>query len=267
MAGLFHTTVRPWTDPTVLVCAAVFVQGCATAGGAPRANDFDPGVASAVDQPIVADPFEPVNRKVFAFNSALDRYIADPIIDGYRTITPAFARRRIHDFLNNLRAPVWFANEVLQADWDGAGAQATRFTLNSTLGVAGFFDFAAQVADIEMQSEDFGQTLAVWGVPTGPYVVVPGLGPATPRALAGMAVDGALFNPFVWVEFEDKSEFVFARRLAATFDRRARADGMVGIIRESLDPYAQTKALYIQDRLSGLSENDDDYYDDLPDLD
>lgn len=266
MARVFHTTVRPWTEPTVLVCAAALIQGCATAGGHQHGSEFDPGGTPRVDEPIVADPFEPFNRKVFAFNSAVDRYVADPIIDGYRTLTPTFARSRIHDFLNNLRAPVWFANEVLQGDWDGAGAQVTRFTLNSTLGVAGFFDFAAQVADIEMQDEDFGQTLAVWGVPTGPYIVLPGLGPATPRSLAGLAVDGALFNPFVWVEFENKSDFVFARRLAATFDRRARADGMVGIIRESLDPYAQTKALYIQDRLSGLAENEDDFFDDLPDL-
>lgn len=224
-------------------------------------NDAD----RIADDVLVADPFETANRAIYRFNGVLDRYLAEPVADGYRYVTPAFARQRLRDFLDNLKTPVWFFNEALQGHWDDAGRQAARFSLNTTLGVAGAYDFAADVADIEKESEDFGQTLAVWGVDQGPYLVVPLLGPATTRDFVGGFVDGAM-DPFLWMDYDHKEEFLFARTTADIVDARARADEVVALIRESLDPYAQTRALYIQSRRAGLAE-DDAVYDDLPEFD
>ncbi len=245
-------SVRHWG---VALLAGVLAAGCATGGEAPR----DPVM-------LVADPFEPVNRRIHRFNDVVDRRLVEPISDGYRYVTPRFARARVRDFLDNLKTPVWFFNEVLQGDWRGARRQATRFSLNTTLGVAGLYDFADGVAWIEKDDEDFGQTLAVWGAPQGPYLVLPLLGPSTARDLTGTLVDGVM-DPFVWTQTGRQSEVLFARAALDGLDTRARADAAIALMRDSLDPYAQTRALYIQSRRAGLLEDEGDAYGDLPPLD
>ena len=125
------------------------------------------------DPGAVADPYEGFNRQMFAFNNGVDKYALGPAAGVYKTVTPEFARDRIGDFLRNLRAPVIFVNDVLQAEPARAGDTFMRFTINTTVGIAGLWDAANQLG-LEPHSEDFGQTLAVWGVDSGPYRQNPG---------------------------------------------------------------------------------------------
>ena len=134
---------------------------------------------------MVHDPYEGFNRQMFAFNNEVDKYALGPAADVYETVTPEFARDRVGDFLHNLKSPVIFINDVLQGEGDRAGDTFARFLVNSTIGVAGLWDVAGYNG-IERHSEDFGQTLATWGVEDGgPYVMLPLLGPSNVRDAAG----------------------------------------------------------------------------------
>lgn len=235
----------------VAAAAIAVAAGCASA---PK-----PGPSGAVageadrEGALVSDPFEPVNRAVFAFNDGLDRAVLGPVSAGYRAVLPQFARDGVRNFVDNLKTPVWFANEVLQGDFQGAGVQAARFGLNTTLGVGGVYDFAARHADLVKHDEDFGQTLAVWGVGNGPYVMLPILGPSTGRDLVGMAGDYAL-DPLTWAQFEGDDALSVSRRVADVIDGRERTDPIFKTIRDSADPYSQARSIYIQARNRRIKE-------------
>ncbi|HBF91680.1 MAG TPA: VacJ family lipoprotein, partial [Hyphomonas atlantica] len=158
----------------------------------------------SVETGTVSDPYEGFNRQMFAFNSEVDKYALGPAAGAYETVTPEFARDRVGDFLHNLKSPVIFINDVLQGEGDRAGDTLGRFLINSTIGVAGLWDVAGYNG-IEKHSEDFGQTLAVWGVESGPYLVLPLMGPTTPRDLFGGGIDRAL-DPLNWTEFADNPD-------------------------------------------------------------
>lgn len=223
---------------------AVMATGCAsTSAGRPLAEDE-----------LVADPFEPFNRAMYGFNEGLDRVAIEPVAEVYGAVVPSFGRNRVRDFIDNLKTPVWFVNEVLQGDFAGAGDQARRFALNTTFGVAGVYDFASNVVGIDKHDEDFGQTLAVWGVGNGPYLVLPVLGPATARDLTGRAVDIS-FDPLTWSEFDGDDAFQVGRTAADIIDIRYRVDEAVELVRDGVDPYAQARALYIQSRNRRIYEN------------
>jgi phospholipid-binding lipoprotein MlaA len=157
------------------LCAALFIAGslagCATSGGNP------------------ADPLEKVNRAVFAFNDAADKVLITPVAKGYRAVLPGFLRTGIANFFSNLE-DVWVSvNDVLQGKFQEGSEDFTRVIFNSTFGIGGIFDFASDVG-LPKHSEDFGQTLGVWGVTSGPYVVLPLFGPSTFRDGFGLLVDG-----------------------------------------------------------------------------
>lgn len=138
-----------------------------------------------------ADPWEKINRRVFAFNEWVDRYFVKPVATGYRWVTPDSVDRMISNFFANATEPLVIVNDVLQ----GKGAQGAedfaRFTFNSTFGLAGLFDVATTLG-LPKHEEDFGQTLAVWGVPAGPYLVLPFLGPRTVRHASASIPDQSL---------------------------------------------------------------------------
>jgi len=123
-----------------------------------------------------SDPWEPVNRGVYTFNDALDRAALKPVVKGYRKVIPAFLRRGAGNFFTNLRAPLTIVNQLLQGKGRAAMNDTGRLLLNSTVGVGGLFD-PATPAGLEQHDEDFGQTLATWGVADGPFVMLPLLGP------------------------------------------------------------------------------------------
>jgi phospholipid-binding lipoprotein MlaA len=169
---------------TVAACA-LLLAGCA-ARERPR--------PAVVPEP---DPLQAVNRPIFAFNERVDMWVLAPTARGWRWLTPVAVRDGVRNFFGNLRFPIVFANDLLQGKPRAAGVDVARFAVNTTVGVAGFLDPAFHWFHLVRNDEDFGQTLGVWGVPTGPYLVIPLLGPSTVRDAAGRVVDTALaVTPF-----------------------------------------------------------------------
>lgn len=169
------------------MCALSLLTGCATASGVDDANPDD--------------PWEGFNRGVFAFNDTIDRYALKPVAQGYRFVTPDPVQTGVGNFFSNLGEISNTVNSLLQAKPANAGISGGRFLINSTVGVLGFFDVASHL-DLVGREEDFGQTLAVWGVGEGPYLVLPLLGPSTVRATAGMPVDWYT-DPLTYVEEDE----------------------------------------------------------------
>lgn len=156
-----------------------------------------PGVAP---EGVPADPLEPVNRPLFAFNDAIGRYALEPLARGYDWLLPDPVQQAIGRFFDNVAFPVNAGNDLLQGSVREAGIHTGRFLVNTTVGVAGFFDPAMHLG-WEAPPEDFGQTLGVWGIARGPYLVLPFFGPRTLRHAAAMPVNGAMavypfFVPF-----------------------------------------------------------------------
>ena len=134
------------------------------------------------------DPLERLNRATFAFNDAFDRMLARPVAKAYRAVVPAPARRVVGNFLANLSYPTVMLNDALQAKFSDAGSDALRFVANTTIGIGGLFDPATKFG-LPIHDEDFGQTLGRWGVPPGPYLMLPFLGPSDVRDAPGRVVD------------------------------------------------------------------------------
>jgi len=140
------------------------------------------------------DPWEPFNQKMFWFNLRLDEYALRPVVTGYARLLPDAARQSVGRFFKNLGVVERFANNLFQGKIPRAGQEVGRFVLNTTLGGVGFFDVADMWFGMKESPEDFGQTLAVYGVSSGPYLVLPFYGPSTARDTVGLAVDSAM-NP------------------------------------------------------------------------
>jgi len=140
------------------------------------------------------DPLESFNRSMFAFNENADKYVFKPVAKGYNFVMPDIASKGVTNFFNNVDDIVVFFNELLQFKLAEATATSARFVFNSTFGLLGLIDVASDM-DLPKHNEDFGQTLAVWGVDSGPYLVLPLIGPMTVRDTAGLAVDWTYFDP------------------------------------------------------------------------
>jgi phospholipid-binding lipoprotein MlaA len=168
-------------------CAAALLA--AAAPGPAAASD--PAPASDADASGESyDPWEPFNRPVFAFNDFLSRHVLEPVGRGWKWILPEFVRESISRLYRNVRTPAVMVNDLLQGKPRAAGVDLARFLLNSSVGLAGLMDPAAAIG-LEANREDFGQTFGVWGIPAGPYLVLPFLGPSSPRDAVGRAVDSA----------------------------------------------------------------------------
>lgn len=220
----------------------------------------------------IADPYEGFNRKMFAFNNGLDKYALDPAATAYKTVTPEFARDRVTDFLRNLRGPVIFANDVLQGEPDRAGTTFARFGINTTIGLLGLWDAATHMG-LDRHNEDFGQTLAVWGVESGPYLVLPVLGPTTPRDLTGFGVDRAM-DPLTWVQLDNDDDTDLAIRaglgVLGALNTRVRLDDQINTLNAQPEPYIALRRIYSSSRQAEILNgkvNEDTAYDDLPDFD
>jgi phospholipid-binding lipoprotein MlaA len=177
----------------VVGCLAPVVAAPPSMAVDPLRNDGDQHGAGGFP-----DPLEPVNRATFAFNRQFDRFFFAPITRVYRFMVPPPARRALRRALTNLDAPVTFANDVLQLEPHDAAVTAVRFVINTTVGIAGLFDVADTIAGLPGHESDFGQTLALAGMPSGPYLIVPMLGPGDTRDTAGYVVD-FLFRPTTYL--------------------------------------------------------------------
>jgi phospholipid-binding lipoprotein MlaA len=212
----------------------------------------------------VYDPIEPVNRAVFSFNMFLDTVLLEPAARAYRFVTPQQVRRSVANFLANLRSPVIFANDALQGERDRAGVTLGRFMINTTLGVAGLFD-AAGALGYQRHDEDFGQTLGVWGVANGPYLMLPLLGPSNGRDAVGRVGD-YLINPLNNCCIT-QDERLGLLGVTAVSEREANIELLDDLRANSIDLYATIRTIYTQKRAAdirnGRAPTDQEGYEDI----
>ncbi len=233
-----------------LVAAVLALSACATP---PPAND--PDAVAEYNQ--TNDPFEPSNRVFYQVNDTLDTYILRPVAVAYRDVVPGVARDSVHNLLANISSPIVFSNDVLQAKPQRAGTTMMRFLINSTAGLGGLFDVAAKVGYPE-HDNDFGITLALWGVGEGPFLFLPVLGPSDPRDAGGFAVDIGL-DPLTYADFGGSNALGYSRYGLGAVDQRSRLIGDIDQIkRNALDPYATFRSLYRQNRESDIQKVRDD---------
>lgn len=197
------------------------------------------------------DPIEPVNRFVFAINETLDIFILRPAAETYRFLLPEVVRDSVRNFLRNLKTPVLFLNHLWQGKEEQASDILVRFGINTTLGLGGLIDVAAMWG-YEYRSEDFGQTLGVYGVEPGPYLVLPLFGPSSLRDAFGRGVDSAI-DPLSYVlqyaDVERDTEILLGRAALEGLDTRSRnIENLDELKRDSVDFYARVRSLYLQFR-------------------
>ena len=192
----------------------------------------------------VPDPLQPFNRAMFTFNDVVDRAVFRPLAVGYRAVLPQRVRNGVNNFFNNLRAPTTLLNDILQGKPQRAQETINRFLVNSTIGLLGFVDIATRIGFPKHQ-EDYGQTLAVWGVPSGPYIVLPLLGPSTLRDAVGKVPEFYIADP-LWEP--DDTAVTIARFGVRAVDIRSRLLDLDRVIKMQVDPYLFFRETYLQNR-------------------
>ncbi len=197
------------------------------------------------DDPADRDPIEGVNRATHGFNEQLLEWVVDPLHRLYRMILPGAARRGLIRFFANLNEPVILVNDLLQFSPHDAGRTTARFVINSTAGLAGFLDFATPLG-LPGHDNDFGGTLAVYGVPSGAYLVIPVLGPSTVRDALGEAVDGAL-RPDIWF-FGISTQALLLTTGGGMTTYDIQQDRLDALRETSVDYYAALRGAYLMDR-------------------
>jgi phospholipid-binding lipoprotein MlaA len=195
------------------------------------------------------DPLVGLNRSVYAFNNAADKAVLKPAAKAYSTLVPNPARRAVGHFFSNLGEPLNTLNNLLQGKVDGALTSTYRFAVNSTIGVFGLFDVAKSY-QVNRKYEDFGQTLAVWGVKPGPYIVLPFLGPSNLRDGIGFTIDNFAFNSAAVIT--DDSATRLGLTVLNVVDVRSGLLGSVDLLEHQLDPYLFLKEAYEQTRLNSI---------------
>jgi phospholipid-binding lipoprotein MlaA len=214
------------------------------------------GCASTPESIAANDPLEPMNRSMFSFNEKFDHYVELPIAGFYLLWMPKPLSRGLNDFLGNLDMPAVFANDVLQGEVTRACNALGRFTLNTTVGLGGFFDVASRHG-LPYRHADFGQTLSVYGVGEGPFLVLPIVGPEPPRDLVGdvfdLAIDPITYLP-TGAPFYMRVGVTAGVRIASPFQTNARNVVLrLELQKSSLDPYVTMRSAYRQIRAAQIS--------------
>ena len=217
---------------TILLLIAVLLAGCAT------------------PMPRKDDPYENFNRRMYSFNAFADRVAIRPVAVGYRKITNETTRRLISNFFANIESPITIANDLLQANPKEAFKATTRLVINTTVGILGLFDPASEMS-IDASTTDLGVTLAKWGVPEGPYLVLPLFGSTTVREAFAFPVDRYLFDPMSW--YSAGHSFQLDVHFAPTFvylvTLRSSAIDAEGLLEGVYDPYVFYRDAFRQRRL------------------
>lgn len=228
----------------LIVCAAL--SACASQKG----NVADP-----------EDPWEPMNRSLYGMNDAVDKVSLKPIAKGYRKVVPSFARNGISNFYDNLGTPLTMINNFLQGKPGDGFSDFGRFVVNSTVGIGGLFDVATPMG-LEQHDEDFGQTFAVWGVPNGPYVLIPILGSYTLRDAVALPLD-FLSDPLWYYRNLSVRDKLWILEI---IDIRMKYLSIEGPLEKSFDPYITIRDAYLQNRKYEIydgSPPEEDFYDDF----
>jgi phospholipid-binding lipoprotein MlaA len=221
---------------TGVLILALLAAGCSAVGSQPDA-----------DSVTVSDPFENVNRFFFDLNQRLDRNAGRPAATAYKETVPHTVRISLHNLLDNLGGPVAVANNLLQIRFEDAGVAAGRFLVNSTVGVAGIFDVATDWG-MPARNRDFGETMGTYGVPPGPYLVLPFRGSTDVRDFAGNYLDGYV-SPLRYVRYDGREYVGLMKSTLGSMDNRAtNLVTFRDIERASVDYYATMRTWYLERR-------------------
>ena len=239
----------------VILLVYLMMAGCATLEESHDAAEEQQATAGQADnKPELEteedpDPWEGFNRAMYSFNDGLDDYVLKPVAEGYQFILPDIIRTGIANFFSNLEEPIVMINDLLQGKFVQAVADTGRFLVNTTIGLAGFIDVASYI-DLEKHDEDFGQTLGVWGIEPGPYVVWPFLGPMNIRDTAGWTADWAT-DPITYIQPPAAG---WGTWLLGVVDTRSQLLGAKEVLKEasSGDPYIFLREAYKQQRLNKI---------------
>jgi phospholipid-binding lipoprotein MlaA len=248
----------PYTARPMFVLAALVLVLCGACANTETNPDAPPPERSP------ADPLEPMNRFFYRGYMRIDRFTFKPLAKGYEAVIPSFMRRGVTNFSENLRAPLNIINLFLQGKFVGGFKQTGRFLMNTTFGIGGLIDVATNEG-IDVQNEDFGQTLAVWGVPDGPYLFIPFMGPRTLRD-ATMIPLNFLADPLYHYKDASVRDKVY---LIRAIDLRQRLLSRDQLIKGAYDPYIRIREAYFQNRkfevYDGNPPEDEDPYEDFDD--
>ncbi len=263
--------VRVWVAPFVVAIALGAAGPSAIAAGgwdaevllaqAPKETPTEPENG-------VGDPLEPLNRVIFKFNELFRGFILGPATEIYSIFIPPPVRTAIGNVLANLRTPIVLANDVLQGRPAAAWQTTQRFAINSTLGIGGIVDRAAKMG-IEAHDEDFGQTMGVWGVGEGFYLVLPLFGPSNPRDAVGKHVVDGYFDPLdMWLDNTNRDAAVWARTSVGGVDTYSGVvDELDQIRKTSIDFYAALRSMYRQKRAAEIRNGAGEDLPPIPDID
>ncbi|VEL95927.1 phospholipid-binding lipoprotein MlaA [Alteromonas sp. 76-1] len=226
-----------WVSVSALLLASL-LGGCASQQAS---QQVEQNSASVQDTSDPRDPLEPVNRVMWDFNwEVLDAYLLRPITVGYVTVMPHFARVGLFNAAENLQEPANFMNNMFQGKVDDGLDSLARFVLNSTVGLFGTIDVANHIG-ITKKEEEFGETMGTWGVGTGPFLMLPALGPNDPRSFSGNVVDGMVY-PMAIID----GQFAIARYLVSLLEGRASLIDQEQQLEQSVDDYAFVKNAYFE---------------------
>jgi phospholipid-binding lipoprotein MlaA len=224
--------------PACALIALTALAGCASNG--------------AARSPHPKDPYESANRAIYKFNDVVDRATLKPVAKGYKKITPEWFRRGVGNFFSNLQYPATIFNQLLQGKGRLAARDTARLFTNTLLGFGGVLDPASRVG-LEKNDEDLGQTLGVWGVPSGPFITLPFLGPTTvrdaPSTFAEFFVDATTYMDIPW-------ETLWGMRALDIVDVRAQYLSLDPVIQRSYDPYAFVRNSWLQRREYKVRDGD-----------
>ncbi len=252
-----RSAVAP-AHPGATIATTATTATTATFGEAESEEDEEAAAATELAAGDIApeddDPLEGFNRGVFWVNDTLDRWIFRPIAWTYGKLMPEPIKRGLRNVVRNLKGPIVLINDLLQLEFADASVTTARFLANTTLGLGGLFDVAEDMG-LAYQPADFGQTLHAYGVGSGPYIVLPLLGPSTVRDGAGQVV-GFFFDPLIYVL--DSSENVIKAGANALIDRERLLKETDELRKSSLDYYAAVRSLYLQDRAIELRRGEAD---------
>lgn len=198
------------------------------------------------------DPLESLNRGILSFNQEVDRWILDPVTRVYRFILPDKAKRAIQRFLNNLNSPGVIVNDLLQCEPEAAGITVWRFVVNSTFGIGGLFD-PAQYLGVEGHASDFDQTLALYSIPSGPFLMLPVFGPTTARGAFGTIIDVTMRPTTYFLAGTDQFVFTIIHGGSSGLaTREAAFDALKELEKSSIDYYAALRNAYYQKRMAEI---------------
>ena len=246
-----------------LLLVTVTVSPTMADTNADKSDDF----LVAEEEEDVNDPLEPMNRVFFEFNEFFQGLLLRPVTEMYRLFIPQPMRKAIGNALDNLNSPIVLANDILQGEGIRAYETTSRFLVNSTLGIAGLFDVADELG-IEEHSEDFGQTLAVWGLGEGFYLVLPFFGPSSPRDAIGKHVVDGYFDAFgMYFDNTDREAVNHTRTALGALDQYGGVmDELDQVKKTSIDYYAAIRSMYRQKRTAEIRNGEDAELPPIPDL-